>query len=143
MRPAPHPPLIIDSEVLPRIGKGPCMDSALSALAALAMSSPFLVILAILAYYYIFCAPRRRSRKTGRSRSRFFRSTAGIGTVLLGLTLIYRPRLQFAVQAQQRQQEEVDEDDNGDPDTPNRNLLLQLRRIRRGEAVETLSLRLK
>lgn len=117
------------------------MDPMYSALAALAMSSPFLAILLILAYYYLFCVPWRRKTKTGKRRPGF--STAGLGTVLLGLTLIYRPRIQCAVEAQQRQVEDADEDDNGDPDTPTPRLLRQLRRIRRGEVVESLTVRLK
>ena len=56
--------------------------------------------------------------------------------MVLGLTLIYRPRLQYAIEAQQRQVEDADEDDNGDPDTPTRHLMRQLRRIRRGEEVD-------
>lgn len=119
------------------------MHVVYSALAALALGSPFLVILAILAYHYIFRVPWWRKRKTRRSRSRFSSSTTGVGTALVGLTLFYRPRLQFAVEAQQRQVEDVDEDDNGDPDSPKKHLLRQLRRIRRGEPVETLSVRLE
>lgn len=119
------------------------MEPIYSALAALAMSSPFLAILLILAYYHLFCVPWRRKRKTARRRSRFSPSSEGLGTVLLGLTLIYRPRILYAVEAQQRQVEDVDEDDNGDPDTPTRHLMRQLRRIRRGEAVERLTVRLK
>jgi hypothetical protein len=116
------------------------MDPIYSALAALAMSSPFLAILLILAYYYLFCVPWRRKRKTGRRRPGF--STAGLGTVVLGLTLIYRPRILHAVEAQQRQVEDADEDDNGDPDSPRKHLMRQLRRIRRGEDVDVLSVRL-
>jgi len=119
------------------------MDALYSALAALAMASPFLAIVAILAYYYLFRLPWRRNPKLGRRRSRFVPSSEGLGTVLLGLTLIYRPRIQYAVQAQHRQVEDADEDDNGDLDTPARHLLRQLRRIRRGEHVETLSLRVE
>ena len=119
------------------------MHAVYNALAALAMGSPFLAILVILAYYYIFRVPWWRKGKTVRSGSRFSSSTAGLGTALLGLTFFYRPRLEFAVEAQQRQQEDADEDDNGDPDSPKKHLLRQLRRIRRGEAVETLSVRLE
>lgn len=119
------------------------MDVVFSAFAALAMGSPFLAILLILAYYYIFRVPWWRKRKTGKARSKFSWSTAGVGTAFVGLTLIYRPRLQFAVEAQQRQVEDVDEDDNGDPETPARHLLRQLQQIRRGEAPETLSVRLR
>jgi hypothetical protein len=118
------------------------MDTVYSAIAALALGSPFLLILAILAYYYLFRVPWRHNRKLGR-RSRFSPSSEGLGTVLLGLTLIYRPRIHYAIEAQQRQVEDADEDDNGDPDTPKRHLFRQLRRIRGGEHVETLSLRLE
>jgi len=117
------------------------MDRIYSALAALAMSSPFLAILLILAYYYLFCVPWRRKKKTVRPRRGF--STAGLGTVVLGLTLLYRPRILYAVEAQQRQVEDADEDDNGDPDSPEKHLMRQLRRIRRGEEVDVLSLRLR
>jgi len=117
------------------------MDALYSAVAALAMGSPFLAILVILAYYYLFRVPWRRNRKSGKRRLRF--SSACLGTVVLGLTLIYRPRLQYAVEAQHRQVEDADEDDNGDPDTPARHLLRQLRRIRRGETVDRLTLKLE
>jgi len=117
------------------------MDAVYSAVAAIAMSSPFLAILLILAYYYLSRAPWRRKRNPERRRRGF--STAGLGTVVLGLTLFYRPRLLYAVQAQQRQVEDADEDDNGDPDSPKKHLMRQLRRIRRGEQVETLSVSLK
>ena len=119
------------------------MDAVYSAVAALAMGSPFLAILLILAYYYIFRVRWGRKRKTGRRVWRFFPSSEGLGTVLLGLTLIYRPRILYAVEALQRQVEDADEDDNGDPDSPKKHLMRQLRRIRRGEDVDVLSLRLK
>ncbi|WP_348264526.1 hypothetical protein P8935_08325 [Telmatobacter sp. DSM 110680] len=111
---------------------------ALSAVAALAMGSPFLAILVILAYYYLFRVPWWGNRKLGKRRPRLSPSSAGLGTVILGLTLIYRPRIHYAIEAQQRQVEDADEDDNGDPDTPARHLLRQLRRIRRGEQVDRL-----
>jgi hypothetical protein len=118
------------------------MDALYSAIAALAMGSPFLAILLILAYYYLFRVPWGRNRKSGRRRSRLFSpSSAGLGTVLLGLTLIYRPRLQYAIEAQQRQVEDADEDDDGDPESPTRSLLCQLRQIRRGESVDRLILK--
>jgi hypothetical protein len=110
-----------------------------SAVAALAMGSPFLAILLILAYYYLFQVPwRRRKPESARRRSRFSWSSAGVGAALIGLTLIYRPRLHYAIEAQQRQVEDAEEDDNGDPDSPKKHLLRQLRRIRRGEHVENL-----
>lgn len=119
------------------------MDAVYSAVAALAMGSPFLAILLILAYYYLFRVPWGRKRKSGRRRSSSSSWSAGLGTVVLGLTLIYRPRILHAVEAQQRQVEDADEDDNGDPDSPKKHLMRQLRRIRRGDEVDVLSLRLR
>lgn len=119
------------------------MDALYSALAALALSSPFLAILLILAYYYTFRAPRWRKHKPATRSAKSAWPTTGVGTALLTLSLIYRPRLEYAIEAQQRQVEDVDEDDNGDPDSPKKHFLRQLRRIRRGEAVETLSVRLE
>ena len=119
------------------------MDAVYGAVAALAMGSPFLAIVLILAYYYLSRVPWGGKRNSRRRRSSFSSSSAGIGTVVLGLTLIYRPRILYAVEAQHRQVEDADEDDNGDPDSPKKHLIRQLRRIRRGEKVDVLSLRLR
>ena len=83
--------------------------------------------------------------KNSRKRRRFAVSaqTAAIGLAFLPLSAIYRPSLAEVVKAQIRQQEDADEDDTGAPETPLKHLLRQLRRIRRGETVETLTLRLK
>jgi hypothetical protein len=116
------------------------MDGLYSAIAALALGSPFLAIVGIVAYYYLSRGPWRRNR---RRSSTFSSSSGAMATVLLGLTLIYRPRLQYAVEAQQRQVEDADEDDDGAPETPTKHLLRQLRRIRRGEEVDRLMLRLE
>ena len=72
-----------------------------------------------------------------------FAANAAIGISFLPSAAIYRPRMIEVAKAQLRQQEDADEDDNGDPETPKRHLLHQLRRIRSGEHVETLSLRLE
>jgi hypothetical protein len=119
------------------------METFYGAVAAMAMGSPFLAIFLILAYYYLLRVPWLRNRKTGRRKSMFSMPSTGLGTVVIGLTLIYRPRIEYAIEAQQRQVEDADEDDNGDPDTPARHLLRQLRRIRRGEKVDRLTLKLE
>ncbi len=119
------------------------MDALYSAVAALAMGSPFMAILGLLAYYYLFCVPSRRNRKSRKRRFLSSPSSNGLGTVVLGLTLIYRPRILHAVEAQHRQVEDADEDDNGNPDPPKKHLMRQLRRIRRGEEVDVLSVRLR
>ncbi len=83
-----------------------------------------------------------KPRRT-RIRRRFTIAAAGVamGLAFLPFAAIYRPSLIEVAKAQIRQQEDVDEDDNGDPETPLKHLLSQLRRIRKGEKVETLFLR--
>jgi predicted PurR-regulated permease PerM len=78
-----------------------------------------------------------------RKRRRFAISAVSAAMVLafLPLASIYRPSLIEVTKAQIRQQENADEDDNGDPEISLKNWLRQLRRIRRGEKVETLFLR--
>ena len=68
-------------------------------------------------------------------------ANAALGLAFLPFASIYHPSQIEVAKAQIRQQEDVDEDDNGDPETSEKHLLRQLRRIRRGEKVETLFLR--
>ena len=74
---------------------------------------------------------------------RFSVRNVDMGFAFLPLGILYRPSLVEVVKAQIRQQEDVEEDDNGDPDSPAKHLLRQLPRIRRGEKVDFLVLRLK
>lgn len=82
--------------------------------------------------------PVRRRRRVG-----IVASNALVGLAFLPLSIIYRPSLSEIAKAQIRQQEDVDEDESGDAESPIKHLLRQLRRIRRGEQVETISLRLR
>jgi len=84
--------------------------------------------------------------KTGqkpRRRIRFSARDVALGLAFLPFAILYRPSLAEVAKAEIRQQEDADEDDNGDHESPVKHLLNQLRRIRRGERVETLSLHLK
>lgn len=74
---------------------------------------------------------------------RFSARNVAMGFAFLSLGIMYRPSLVEVVKAQICQQEDVEEDDNGDPESPATHLLRQLRRIRRGEKVNTLFFRLK
>jgi hypothetical protein len=66
-----------------------------------------------------------------------------VGAAFLFLSVAYRPNHAFILKAQIRQEEDVDEDDRGGPETPQRHLHRQLRRIRRGEPIERLVWRLE
>lgn len=84
-------------------------------------------------------------RRKGHSKRRFglFLPTAALGCAFLPLAVMYRPSLALLAKAQIQQMEDVDEDDNGDPENPAKHLRRQLRRIRRGEPAERLTLQLE
>jgi hypothetical protein len=84
-----------------------------------------------------------KTKHKSRQRIRFSARNAALGLAFLPFAILYQPSLAEVAKAEIRQQEDADEDDKGDPESPIRHLLQQLRRIRRGEKVETPSLRLK
>lgn len=89
----------------------------------------------------LFDSTRRASRlpnkRRGGRRLRFV--GAGLSAALLAFTFFYRPSLEYAVET--AQVEYVEEDDDGDPETTAKALNRQLKRIRRGERVESLVVR--
>jgi len=89
----------------------------------------------------------RRPHRNEQDRSRIVRtgtdSPEAFGAAFLFLSMAYRPNHAFMARAQIEQREDEDEDDEGGPDTARRHLLRQLRRIRHGEKVDRLVLRLE
>jgi hypothetical protein len=63
-----------------------------------------------------------------------------LATVFLFTQIFYRPSLTHVVEA--REDAEVEKEDEGEPESLSKQLLRQLLRIRRGEPVERLVLRL-
>jgi hypothetical protein len=106
------------------------------------LASPFLAIAAILVYYLIRRSVFKRKCREGRRASGFCPSSAALAAAFLLITTFYRPRLEFAIEARLREEEKTEADDEGDPETPEKQLNRQLRRIRKGEPVEQLELRL-
>lgn len=86
---------------------------------------------------------RGKGKKSGTRRIGAMRGAAlDVGAAFMFLSVAYRPNHAFLMKAQILQVEDAHEDDRGGPDTPQRHLHRQLRRIRRGELVERLVLRL-
>ena len=89
----------------------------------------------------------RRINNGPDDSSRIVRTGVGspeaFGAAFLFLSMAYRPNHAFIAKAQITQQEDTDDDDNGGPDTPQKHLMRQLRRIRRGEKVDRLIWRLE
>ncbi|MGA7341312.1 MAG: hypothetical protein WBE72_22505 [Terracidiphilus sp.] len=107
---------------------------------SLAFALPFLAIAVLLAHYCLRRAAWKRRSRKGRKSLGFCPSSVALGIAFLCMPVFYRPSIAFIVEA--RLQEAVEADDQGDPETPEKHLRRQFRRIRRGERVETLVLRL-
>lgn len=110
-------------------------------LSVFAFSAPFLAIAAIFAHYLLKRVAWRRKQRHGKRTSGFCPSSVALGMLFLFVQVFYRPTVEFALQQQQR--EDVQEDGAGDPETPAKQLNRQLKRIRRGEEIDTLILRLR
>ena len=113
----------------------------LDAATMLTVASPYLAILVILLHYAWRRARWRRNRHLGRFQSGFCPSSIALGMVFLLTQTFVQPSLRHTVEARLRV--DVEDDDQGDPDSPANQLHRQLARIRRGEPVDTLTLRLK
>ena len=113
--------------------------SALYACSMVLMSSPFLAIAAILAHYVWRRAAWRRGRRLGRKTLGYYPSAIALGMVLQFVEVFYRPSVDCVLET--KQDEAAEEDDEADPETAAKELSRQLKRIRRGETVETLVVR--
>ena len=103
-------------------------------------AAPFVVIAAILCLYLIRRVPWVRSTQTGRRLFGIQPSAVGLGMAFLFLQAFWRPSLSHAIEV--RQKVDVEKDDDGDPEHLTKQLNRQLKRIRRGEPVDQLVLRL-
>jgi hypothetical protein len=113
------------------------MSSSLYNACCFAFVLPYLTIAAVLLHNSLRCARWKKRRRRDRA---FCSSSAALGTILLFAQIFYRPSVSHVVEAQQHV--DVDEEDSGDPESKARQLSRQLKRIRRGEPVEHLVLRL-
>jgi len=101
----------------------------------------------LLVIFGYFCFTRvllRRRQRTGRRRSRLSGYGFALGLAFMQLIrTFYQPDLAYILEVKQDQ--DADEDDSGDPETPEGRLMhfhRQLRRIRRGEPIDRLELRI-
>ncbi len=102
--------------------------------------APFVPIPLILVYCQLRTAAWKRRKRLGKKNFGFCPSSFALGMAFQFAPKFYRPSASFSIEA--RLQEDVEEDDQGDPEAPAKHLHRQLRRIRRGEQIETLVLRL-
>ena len=112
----------------------------------LCLSNPITWIVAMMlvaGWSHVFRRPDTRPEDVARIVKVGASSPDAMGAALLFLVMAHRPNHEFVAKAQIREQEDVDDDDQGGPDTPQRHLMRQLRRIRHGETVDRLVWRLE
>ena len=114
--------------------------SAFDVLWMSALSAPFLAIIVLLAYYQLKRTTWKWNRRRGKRNPGFCPSSAALGTIFLFAQVFTRPSIAHVFEA--RLAEDADEDDDGEPDSPGKDLNRQLRKIRRGEPIDSLVLRL-
>jgi hypothetical protein len=109
------------------------------------LSSPltWLVIMMMVAGWHHIRRPERKPEDAGRIIKSSATTPEALGSALMFLSMAYRPNHAFVAKAQIVEREDTEDDDQGGPDTAQRHLMRQLRRIRRGEPVERLVWRLE
>jgi hypothetical protein len=100
---------------------------------------PFLAIAVIVVHFFVLRWRGGLRKRRGRGIG-FYPSVFALGTALQFMQIFWQPEVEYVVEA--KLEEDVDEDESGDPETLSKQLGRQLRRIRRGEPVERLVLRL-
>ena len=114
------------------------------AVCVLAGFFPFLILTAIVAHFCLARLGRKGREEPNRRCSRLCTFGLALGMAFVQLMLVfYQPDMVFVLSA--AEEKAADEDESSDPDTPEsrlRHFHRQLRRIRRGEPVERLVLRI-
>jgi hypothetical protein len=115
-------------------------SSFFNACGMLAAMSPFLAIVGILCWHFVRQSLFRGNRQKGKLILGLWSSALLLGTALQFLQVIYRPSVSHALEAEH--DDRADEEDSGDPETLVKQLNRQLRRIRQGEQIDKIVLRL-
>ena len=95
----------------------------------------------VLSCCIVFCLRRllwARRKRQGKRNLGFFPTYTSAGNALQALQAIAQPRADYVLA--EKFDDEADDDDEGEPDSPEKQLHRQLRRIRRGEKVERLTI---
>lgn len=105
-----------------------------------AFAFPYLAIAAILLHNKLRRLRWRYGKNLRRPNPALCTTSAALGAMLMFAQIFYRPSMYYTVEA--REQIDVDEDDSGDPEHPDTLLHGQLKRIRGGETVGDLIMRM-
>jgi hypothetical protein len=116
------------------------MSANLFYLCSIVASLPYVAIVVVLFHYLLRRTKWKADKRCGKKSPGFCPSTTALGMMMLFMQVFVRPTLQYVLEEKQNQ--DVEEDDGGDPEGITKQLHRQLKRIRRGEQVGDLVLRL-
>jgi hypothetical protein len=110
-------------------------------LAAFFVATPYVAVVVLLCTFYLRRARWRRRRRASRKYAGFYPSASSLGNAFQSLQTFTRPTVAHVLQ--EKCDEDMEDDGDGGPDDPIRQLKRQLKRIRRGERVDVLTVRLR
>jgi hypothetical protein len=105
------------------------------------VATPSVAVVVLLGTFYLRRARWTRRRRTTPEYAGFYPSASSLGNALHSLQIFTRPTIAHVLQ--EKYDEDMEDDGDGGPDDPTRQLKRQLKRIRRGERVDTLTVRLR
>jgi hypothetical protein len=109
-------------------------------LAAIFVATPYMAVVVLFGIFYLKRARWRRRSQAKPESPGFCPSASSLGNALHSLQIFTRPTVAYVLQ--EKYDEDMEDDGDGGPEDPTRQLKRQLKRIRRGERVDTLTVRL-
>ena len=103
---------------------------------------PFLAIAVILIHYALRRVAWKVKRRRGDKNLGFYPSVAALGMAFLFVQMFIRPSLQSLIAQTKEVEEHCEDDEEEDPQRGEKALSHQLKRLRRGEPVDQLTVRL-
>jgi hypothetical protein len=110
-------------------------------LPAFFVATPYVAVVVLLGTFYLKRARWRRGRRTRPEYLGFYPSASSLGNAFHSLQTFTRPTVAYVLE--EKYDEDMEDDGDGGPDDPTRQLNRQLKRIRRGERVDALIVRLR
>jgi hypothetical protein len=110
-------------------------------LAAFLVATPCVAVVVLLCTFYLKRAWWKLRTRTSRKYEGFYPSASSLGNAFHSLQTFTRPTIAHVLQ--EKYDEDMEDDGDGGPDDPTRQLKRQLKRIRRGERVDILTVRLR
>jgi hypothetical protein len=105
------------------------------------VATPYAVVVVLLCAFYLKRTWWKFRRRTKPEYAGFCPSVSSLGNALHSLQTFTRPTIAYVLQ--EKYDEDMEDDGDGGPDDPTRQLKRQLKRIRRGERVDALIVRLR